>query len=267
MTQISPQPKNLKIPLEQAHILLSNDDGVSADGLQSLLRIAQTLSSSVTISAPEFEQSGAGHSLTTRRPLRVRDLGKDIFAVDGTPTDAVLIAVTQILRGNRPDLVLSGVNRGGNMGEDVTYSGTVAAAMEATLLGIPAIALSQCVDYGQPVHWGTVEHHAPGIIRRLVAQGWPPNVLINLNFPDCSPHQVKGVRVTRQGLRDLSSEPHERLDPRGNPYYWIDRDRQEISLWPQSDIDAANEHYIAITPLCIDFTDAASFAHLKAEFH
>ena len=269
MDNISSKPTLSMIPVQikDAHILLSNDDGVSADGLKSLLKIAQQISTKVTVSAPEFEQSGAGHSLTTRRPLRVRDLGNDIYAIDGTPTDSVLIAVTQILRQNRPDLLLSGVNRGGNMGEDVTYSGTVAAAMEATLLGIPAIALSQCVDYGQPVHWQTVEHHAPSLIRRLVAHGWPANVLINLNFPDCLPHQVKGVRVTRQGLRDLSMAPHERHDPRGNPYFWIDREREEVSLWPDSDVAAAFDNYITVTPLCVDLTDPAAYAALQTEFH
>ncbi|MDI9350108.1 MAG: 5'/3'-nucleotidase SurE [Candidatus Symbiobacter sp.] len=263
----TPAQSKLKAALHDAHILLSNDDGVAADGLKSLHRIAQQLSPKVTIAAPEFEQSGAGHSLTTRRPLRVREASAAVYAIDGTPTDAVLIAVTQLLRQNRPDLVLSGVNRGGNMGEDVTYSGTVAAAMEATLLGIPAIALSQAVEFNQPVHWDTVEHHAPRLIRQLVELGWPPNVLINLNFPDCSPHQVQGVRVTRQGLRDLSMEPHERLDPRGMPYYWIDRDRAEISLWPESDVEAVRQNYIAITPLCVDFTDLACYKTLQAEFH
>ena len=191
--------------LEQARILIANDDGIHASGIQVLERIAKTLTDDVWVVAPENEQSGAAHSLTIARPLRIRRRDERHFSVDGTPTDAVLLAVNQILKDRKPDLVLSGVNRGGNLGEDVTYSGTVAAAMEGTLLGIRSIALSQVPDPDGPTKWKTAEHFAPGIIKRLWSGTWPPSVLINVNFPDLPVEQVKGARVGRRRKQEKVS--------------------------------------------------------------
>ena len=185
--------------LSNLRILISNDDGVNAPGIKVLERIARAISKDVWVVAPEQEQSAAGHSLTIRRPLRVRQLSRRRFAVDGTPTDAVLLGVNHVMKGKRPDLVLSGINRGSNLGEDVTYSGTVAAAMEATILGIPAIALSQFINHPHPVKWATAEYWAPDIIRRIMAVGWGRNVLMNVNFPDVLQSHVTGIEVTRQG--------------------------------------------------------------------
>src|SRR6266849_8222245 len=171
------------IDLASCRILISNDDGIASPGLKVLEAIARDLSDEVWVVAPEQEQSGASHSLTTRRPLRMREVARRRYAVDGTPTDCVLIAVKRLLRDRPPDLVLSGINAGGNVGEDLTYSGTVAAAMEATLLGIPAIALSQHYIDGEPIEWQTAARFAPDAIRRLAPLPWPDHTLININFP------------------------------------------------------------------------------------
>lgn len=245
-------------------ILITNDDGIHAPGLKVLEAIAKSLSKDVWIVAPETEQSGASHSLTLSRPLRVRKISAKKYAVDGTPTDCTLMALTEIIKGPKPDLVLSGVNRGANLAEDVTYSGTVAAAMEATLLGVPAIAMSQVLSFGHPVKWATAENHAPPLIRKLVKAGWPKNVLLNINFPDVVAESVKGVKVTTQGQRDLSDMVMDkRVDARGFPYYWIGF-RREIGV-PEAgtDMDAIAKGYVSLTALQLNLTDEATMAALK----
>jgi 5'-nucleotidase len=251
------------LPLADARILLSNDDGIAAPGLKVLEKVARQLSKDIWICAPELEQSGAGHSLTLRRPLRIRQLGRRRYAVDGTPTDAVLLGINQVMRDNKPTLVLSGVNRGANLGEDVTYSGTIAAAMEATLLGVPAIALSLEVKQGKPVRWDAVEAHAPRVIRQLAKIGWPDSVLMNVNFPDRAPDQVGPVRIARQGRRKIGDELGERLDMRGEHYYWIGPMRSEEPTRKGTDLAAINEGFIAVTPLHLDLTHAGTAKHLE----
>ncbi len=213
--------------LASARILISNDDGIEAPGIKMLERVARSLSNDVWVVAPETEQSAVAHSLTVRRPLRIRRLSRRRFAVDGTPTDSVLLGVRHVLKDRRPDLVLSGINRGANLGEDVTYSGTVAAAMEGTLLGVPSIAFSQLVNGDDPVCWATAEHWAGEILRRVTAVGWPSNVLINVNFPDLPKNQVTGIEVVRQGKRKLGDDLAERVDPRGQTYFWVGAQRTE----------------------------------------
>lgn len=252
-------PSNLRI-------LISNDDGINAPGIKVLERIARTISKDVWVVAPEHEQSAAGHSLTIRRPLRVRQLSRRRFAVDGTPTDSVLLGVNHVMTGKKPDLVLSGINRGSNLGEDVTYSGTVAAAMEATILGIPAIALSQYIHHPHPVKWATAEHWAPGIIRRLMAAGWGRNVLINVNFPDVVHSHVTGIEVTRQGKRKLGDNILERADPRGEPYVWIGAQRAEERSTPGTDIEAICRGAVSVTPLCFDLTHRETMGALASVF-
>jgi 5'-nucleotidase len=252
-----------RLSLKDARILLTNDDGIAAPGLKALERIARQLSRDVWVVAPEIEQSGAGHSLTLRRPLRIRQLRRKRFAVDGTPTDSVLLAVNQVMRAKKPDLVLSGVNRGGNLGEDVTYSGTIAAAMEATLLGVPAIALSLEVASGKPVRWDTAEAHAPRVIRALAAAGWPANVLINVNFPNRAPDQVGRIEIARQGRRKIGDELGERLDLRGERYYWIGPMRSEEPTRKGTDLAAVNDGRIAVTPLHLDLTHGGTARHLE----
>jgi 5'-nucleotidase len=254
------------VDLARARILVTNDDGINAPGLKVLERIAHALSPDVWVVAPELEQSGAGHSLTLRRPLQVRRLSKRRFAVDGTPTDCVLLAATRIVRGRRPDLVLSGVNRGVNLGEDVTYSGTIAAAMEATLLAMPAIALSQARNRQLPVHWGTAETHAPDVIRKLLSFAWPAGVLMNVNFPNVTAESVSGVRLCRQGRRVSNIEVVEARDPGGRPYLWIGDFSDDAPERRNTDLAAIADEAISVTPLYLDLTHAATLRKLQQVF-
>lgn len=249
--------------LSKARILISNDDGVDAHGLRLLEKIARTLTKDVWVVAPESEQSGAGHSLTLHRPLRIRQVARRRYAIDGTPTDCVLLAVNKILKGHKPDLVLSGINRGANLGEDVHYSGTVAAAMEGTLLGVPSIALSQLFKSPQAVKWGTVEHFAADVIRRIVSSEWPQHVLMNVNFPDVPPSEVEGIEVVRQGRRKIGDQLDERIDPRGRPYIWIGGQRNEDRNAHGTDLEAIYRGVVTVTPLCVDLTDLRTMEALE----
>ena len=254
------------LDLSHARILISNDDGIDAPGIRVLEEIAGTLSDDVWVVAPESEQSAVAHSLTIRRPLRLRQVSERHYSVDGTPTDSVLLGVRQLLRDKKPDLVLSGINRGSNLGDDVTYSGTVAAAMEGTLLGIPSIALSQHIVGDGPIKWDTARHWAPDIIRRAVAAGWTANVLLNVNFPDLPADQVSGVAITSQGKRKIGDELVERVDPRGQPYYWVGGQRLEDPGVAGSDLEAVYSGRVAVTPLGVDLTHQATLAKMAAVF-
>ena len=242
------------LDLANARILLSNDDGIHAPGLKHLERVVRGLAKDVWTVAPELEQSASAHSLTLRRPLRIRKLSRRRFAVDGTPTDAVLLAVMQVMKDRPPDLVLSGINRGGNMGEDVTYSGTVAAAMEAALLGIPAIALSLNVAPGGNARWATAEAHTPEVLRRLAAESWPGNVFVNVNFPDVEPEAVTGIRAASQGRRKPGGAIYEAIDPAGRPYYWITSTRAFEEHAAGSDLEIVYAGGIAVSPMHLDLT-------------
>ena len=248
-------------------ILLSNDDGIHAPGLKVLSTIAHTLSDDVWIVAPETEQSGAAHSLTLRKPLRIRELAAKTYTVDGTPTDCILLAISKLMREHRPTLVLSGVNLGVNLGEDVTYSGTVAAAMEATLLGIPAIAFSQAATHLHPTHWDTAIKHGPDLIKKLLNIGWPNNALINVNFPDVIAADVKGIRIVKQGLRSVRDYLTEWVDPRGMPYYWIGGAvRDDTPTEIETDLEAVNLGAIAVTPLHLDLTHMSTLKTFRQAF-
>lgn len=252
------------LDLSRARILITNDDGIHAPGLEVLETIARALSPDVWVVAPESEQSGAGHSLTLRRPLRLRQIGERRHAVDGTPTDCVLVAVQHLLQDRKPDLVLSGVNRGGNLGEDVGYSGTVSAAMEANLLGLPAIALSQTWADEEVLHWDTAATHGPDLIRRLTGGAWAEGMLINVNFPAVTPDRVRGARVCRQGRRPVHITIKETPDPRGRPCLWIGDFAPREALRPDNDLGAVAEHFIAVTPLHQNMTLAAGLPVLEA---
>jgi len=247
-------------PAQQWRILVSNDDGIHSPGLRTLERIAKTLSDDVWVVAPETEQSGASHSLTLSEPLRIRRLTKRRFAVRGTPTDCVMLAVHHIIEGDAPTLLLSGVNRGANLGEDVTYSGTIAAAMEGALLGIPSVALSQVYNFRRGrVKWATAAHHAPNLLRRLLHFGWPHDVLININFPNLKHDAVKDVRVTVQGRRDVADLiVDERTDARGHPYFWFGFRRAYGHPGTDTDLFAIQDGCISITPLHLDLTHLAT---------
>ena len=239
-------------------ILITNDDGIHAPGLEACETIARTLADEVWIVAPEMDQSGVAHSLSLNDPLRLREVADKHFAVRGTPTDCVIMGVRHIMK-EPPDLVLSGVNRGRNCAEDVTYSGTVAGAMEVTVLGIPSLALSQAyasVNKHKP-YWDTAIKFAPDIIKRVLKAGMPRDVLVNVNFPDCPPDEVTGTVLAVQGKRDQELlHIDARNDGRGNPYYWIAFTRGGIAgAAPGSDLAALNDRHIAITPLRLDLTD------------
>jgi 5'-nucleotidase len=253
--------------LARARILISNDDGIHAPGLAVLEEVARSLSDDVWVVAPETEQSGASHSLTMHRPLRLREVGPKRFAVEGTPTDCVLLAINEVLADRRPHLLLSGVNHGGNMGEDVTYSGTVAAAMEATLFEVPGIAFSQVTAEGAKPRWETARAHAGDVIRRLLDGPWPPGVLMNVNFPDVPPDQVTGVKAAAQGRRKLANNLVKSVDPRGRPYYWIGNTREGEASVPGTDIHAVlREGAIAVTPIHLDLTHVSALAEMRHRF-
>lgn len=249
-------------------ILCTNDDGIHATGLAVLEKIARRFSDDVWVIAPESEQSGASRALTLTAPIRVRQAGDKRFAVSGTPTDCVLLGVEHLIEGGAPDLVLSGVNRGQNIAEDVTFSGTIAGAMQGMQLGIPAIALSQARGFrGEEaaIPWETAEVFGPGVVGQLLKQGWPTDVLINVNFPDVPPEEVKEVEVTRQGRRDQHIVyADKRTDLRGGAYFWLGF-RGKLSNPPEStDLRAIYEGRISVTPLHIDLTHRETIHDLKA---
>jgi 5'-nucleotidase len=252
------------------HILLTNDDGINAPGLLALEEIARALEPArVTIVAPEYDQSGVAHSLSLNDPLRLREVGPDRYAVKGTPTDCVIMAIHSLFEGRRPDLVLSGVNRGHNVAEDVTYSGTVAGAMEGTILGVPSFALSQSYASGdrERVPWETAVAHAPGLIRRILKAGVSPETLININFPNCDPDEIEGVSVCTQGKRDAALlKIEERRDGRNIPYYWIGFEKQRSTPRPGTDLAALAQRRIAVTPLRVDLTDNVALTHYATAF-
>ncbi len=249
-------------------ILLTNDDGIHAPGLQSLFRIASELSDEIWIVAPENDQSGLAHSMTLNEPLRLRSIGERHFALKGTPTDCVIMGVRELMP-EPPDLVLSGVNSGQNAGDDVTYSGTVAGAMEGALLGIPSIALSQAYEFSdgeRRVPWQTSEVHGPEIIRRIIEHKLPEKTLINVNFPNCPPDDVKGVEVTGQGAYSHGLFMEQRHDGRGFPYYWLRFGRNVPAQREGSDIAALRNHKISVTPLKLDLTHEGFRKELSEAF-
>jgi len=244
-------------------ILVTNDDGIHAPGLATLERIAKALSEDVFVVAPESDQSGVAHSLSLNDPLRLRKISERHFAVKGTPTDCVIMGVRRILDGVRPDVILSGVNSGQNVAEDVVYSGTVAGAMEGAILGVPSIALSQTysVETGREgAYWGCAEAHGPALIDKILSEGIAPNIVMNVNFPACPPDQVQGVAVTVQGRRGYLVKIDARTDGRGNPYYWIAFDRNQLVPGEGTDLEALARKMISVTPLRLDLTDEPSLA-------
>jgi 5'-nucleotidase len=237
-------------------ILITNDDGIHAPGLAALERIAAKLSDDVWVVAPELDQSGLSHSLSLNDPLRLREISDRRFALRGTPSDCVIMAVRRLL-GGKPDLVLSGVNSGTNVADDVTYSGTIAGAIEGTLLGVPSVALSQGYAFEEGIRqvpWETAEAHAPGIIEKLVAFGFPDAVLYNVNFPNRPPDGVDGLKITGQGKLAHGLHIDERRDGRGNPYFWLAYRREPEDFVPGTDLHAVASGAISVTPLRLDMT-------------
>jgi 5'-nucleotidase len=260
-------------------ILLTNDDGVNAAGLQVLERIAGLFSDDIWIVAPTEEQSGAGHSLTLSYPVRLRKLGERRFCVTGTPTDAVMMAIAWLMKDNPPDLILSGINRGANLGEDVTYSGTVSAAMEGALAGIPSIAFSQAYSreglgdtpgrekIAEADRFATASAWAEAVLRPLIGSPMAPRTLVNVNFPPLGPDEVKGIRVVRQGIRDYGRlRIVQRTDPRGSNYYWFGLAPVVQTPGHVTDLEALADGFVTVTPLHLDLTHEGSLGELAARY-
>lgn len=249
-------------------ILLTNDDGIHAPGFAVLERIAAELSDDIWVVAPAEEQSGAGHSLTLSQPVRLRRLGERRFAVAGTPTDAVMLAIAHVMKDSPPDLILSGVNRGANLAEDVTYSGTVSAAMEGALAGVRSIALSQAYSrqgLGDNVPFAAAEAFGARIVRALIDQPFTPRTLVNVNFPAAAPDAINGIRVCRQGFHDYGRlRIVERVDPRGYPYFWFGLAPTASTPGHVTDLEAIADGFIAVTPLHLDLTDERFLPELAA---
>ncbi|PLX92891.1 MAG: 5'/3'-nucleotidase SurE [Desulfuromonas sp.] len=238
-------------------ILVTNDDGIHAPGLHALVDRLTALGQ-IMVVAPDRERSGASHSLTLHSPLRAEEIRPSAFAVDGTPTDCVNLGINGLLP-RRPDLVVSGINRGGNMGDDITYSGTVAAAFEATLMGVPALAVS--LDASQAVYadYGAAASYALATSRQILEHGLPADTFLNLNVPLGEP---QGVRLTRQGKRRYGDMVIEKQDPRGRKYYWIGGGELGFQAEEGSDFQALAQGFASITPLHLDLTNYRSFDEL-----
>jgi 5'-nucleotidase len=250
-------------------ILVTNDDGIHAAGLKLLEDVAGRLSDDVWVIAPETDQSGVSHSLSLNDPLRLREISPRRFAIKGTPTDCVIMAMRHLMRELRPDLVLSGINRGQNLAEDITYSGTIAGAMEGTSLGVPSMALSQAYGPGgrDSIRWRCAERHAPHVIRRVLDAGIPRNVLVNINFPDCEPDEVRGVAVTAQGQRSQELLAIDaRVDGRGNPYFWIAFAKGKVTPANGTDLWAVADKRISVTPLQLDLTHEPTLTKFAQAF-
>jgi 5'-nucleotidase len=240
-------------------ILVTNDDGVHSPGLLVLAEQLAALGEVVVV-APDRERSAVSHSLTLHAPLRADELQPGFFAVDGTPTDCVNLAIHGLLR-RKPDLVVSGINRGGNMGDDLTYSGTVAAAMEATLMGVPALALSLDAQRFLADDFVAAAAVAVDLARRALDSGLPPETFLNINVPAGVP---AGMRLTRQGRRRFSDEIEKKSDPRGRSYYWLGAGQVSFDHCVGTDFQAVSQGYVSITPLHLDMTNYRSFTALAA---
>ncbi|MEM9054103.1 MAG: 5'/3'-nucleotidase SurE [Pseudomonadota bacterium] len=249
-------------------ILLTNDDGINAPGLGVLEHIARELSDDIWVVAPELEQSGKGRAISLTEFVRVRELEPRRYAVNGTPSDCVLLALDELMP-ERPDLILSGVNRGQNIAEDTTFSGTIAAALFGMQHGVPSIALSQSKGFQNPQScpWETPTAWGAKVLQPLIDKGWPDDLILNVNFPDRAPHDVKGVMMTRQGFRDeriIRTEGRE--DLRGNAYYWIGYRGKLSNQDEGTDLRAIYDGYVSVSPLHVDLTHEAFLAEMRASF-
>ena len=246
-----------------ARILVTNDDGVHSPGIELLAALASRYSDDVWVVAPDSERSGASHSVSLADPLRIREVGPKTFSVRGSPTDCVVLGVNHLCKDRRPTVILSGVNRGANTADDMTYSGTIAAAIEGVQLGIPAIAFSQIFVRGQAVPWHTAARHGGLLLERLLELEIAPGVLLNVNFPGVEPDAVRGVAVTRQGKRTQQHiAVQERIDSRGFPYFWLNFEHDVVNPPAGTDLAAVEQGFISVTPLHVDMTHHASLEPL-----
>ncbi|MCI0454130.1 MAG: 5'/3'-nucleotidase SurE [Candidatus Dadabacteria bacterium] len=243
-------------------ILISNDDGINSAGLDALVEVLKTVGE-VFVVAPDREQSAASHALSLYRPLRVEEISENIYSVDGTPTDCINVAVNGLLKDKKPDLIISGINKGENVGDDITYSGTVSAAMEGTLLGFPSIAVSLASK--NDFHFETASHYSLLIVKHVLRKSLPKDTLLNVNIPNLPKGKIKGVKVTRQGKRVYGEPIVENIDPRGRKYYWIGGNELGFLDIENSDIIAVHNGYVSVTPIKLDLTDYNFLDRLKLE--
>ena len=251
-------------------ILLTNDDGIEAKGLAVLRRIAEKLSDDVWVCAPDTEQSAASRGVSLHNPVRLKKKGDKTFSVTGTPTDSVIVGMKELFTDGKPDLVLSGINRGQNLAEDVTFSGTIAGALQGMQMGVPSIAISLARGFqgANSLPWETAEAHGVDLIKDLISKGWPKDVILSVNFPDAPPEGVKGVQITRQGQRDFQmSNIDKRAHPRGGSYYWMTYGAAKSNPPQGTDLRAIYDGYISVTPLHTDLTHSETLRALQAEFN
>ncbi|MDR0695367.1 MAG: 5'/3'-nucleotidase SurE [Holosporales bacterium] len=251
-------------------ILISNDDGIGAPGIKVLEEVAIQFTDDVVVVAPDSNMSGAGHSLTLKSPLRLVEHDERHFSVSGTPTDSVVMALRHIV-SEKPDFVLSGINFDSNLAEDITYSGTVAAAMEACLLGIPSIAFSQKMRHDGGITWDIAQKFAPIILTTIMQSfSFQKGILLNVNFPSGNVEDVRGIKITRQGVRAIEDHVIQSVDPRGDPYFWIgpaDYRKNENHIDMETDLGAVHNGYVSITPISLDMTAMGSIQTLKDLFN
>ncbi len=246
---------------ERPCILVSNDDGVDAAGIKALHSELSSIGN-VTVVAPDRERSAASHSLTLQVPIRAHRLSENVISVDGTPTDCIMLAFKNLLE-SKPDIVVSGINRGANMGDDITYSGTVAAAMEATLLGAPAIAVSLERNSNGDYDYTAAARIAREISLEVLKRGLPDGILLNVNVPSLPSEKIRGIKITRLGKQVYEDLIIEQTDPRGKPYYWIGGQQETWSIEPNTDYTAVADGFVSITPIHLDLTDYRTFALLE----
>jgi len=260
----------LKFPvkLSEARILVTNDDGIHSDGIRLLEDIARSLSPHVWVVAPENQQSAAGHSLTIHMPLRIKEYDKNHISVYGTPTDSVLVGIQKVMKDFHPHLVLSGINHGQNTADDVTYSGTIAAAIEATLMCVPAIALSQDFEEsgGRP-DWGVAREYLPAILKSFEGKEWDDNVLMSVNFPVRKPAVKPEIRVRPQGHYSMEDQEMVNcIDPRGRPYFWVGAPPKRNELDQTIDVGSLKAGHVTITPLSLNLTHRPTLQLLEGIF-
>ena len=249
-------------------ILVTNDDGISSPGIKTLAKALRS-AGNVYVVAPETEQSAVAHALTLHRPLRFAKAGTNTFYINGTPTDCVIISVNKILP-RKPDILVSGINNGGNLGDDVTYSGTVAAAIEGTLLGIPSIAVSLVTGSiingrnGKNLNFKVAAEFARKLVSKVLHQGLPDDTLLNVNVPNRE--TIKGAAFTRQGKRVYDNAIHEHSDPRGRKCYWIGGGEPQWASGENTDFDAIQDGYISVTPVHLDLTNYKALEFIRKKW-
>jgi len=241
-------------------ILLSNDDGIRSEGLKALYEELSKFAKVVVV-APDRERSAVGRALTLHRPIRCEQVDQDWYAVDGTPTSCVYIGIHAIMKGEKPDLVVGGINRGPNLGEDITYSGTVSVAMEGALLGIPGVAFSLATF--KDFRWKDAAYWAGKITKKVLEKGLPKKCCINVNVPNLPADEIKGVKVTRQGKKNYTEKVEARKDPWGRTYYWIGGEEPDWIPKPGTDYWAVKNGFVSVTPLHLDLTDYEALKELQ----